>query len=291
MKTINLVKFIFLSIIACVLVIFAFKTGYVSESDNLEIVFLDVGQGDCAYIKTPDNYRILIDSGDEGSYKNKIKNFLGERNVNKLDACLVSHFHEDHYYGIYEMMGQKDIDCVYMPRVDEDNLVKELLKFKTDEFGIKCISLSAGDVIYNGKDGVKISALFPDKSVYVNYKKVENNDTLVLLVEYKGKKILFTGDLEADAQKYLAKAKDVDADILKVAHHGSKDALYESFIDEASPVYSIISCGADNVFSFPHDVVIDKLAKQNSKIYRTDINGDITFIIDDNGEIKVQTAR
>ena len=92
MKTINLVKFIFLSIIACVLVIFAFKTGYVSERDNLEIVFLDVGQGDCAYIKTPDNYRILIDSGDEGSYKNKIKNFLGERNVNKLDACLLAIF-------------------------------------------------------------------------------------------------------------------------------------------------------------------------------------------------------
>lgn len=291
MKIINLVKFIFLSVVSVLLAILAFQTSYYKESNDLEIVFLDVGQGDCAYIKTPDNYRILIDSGDEGSFDNKIKNFLGERKVNKLNSCVVSHFHEDHFSGLYEMMGKIDIDCIYMSDMCGDISGKNKICEKAKLCGIECVSRKAGDIIYEGEDGVKISVIFPDESIYKNNKEEENDNSLVLLVEYKNKKTLFTGDLELNAQAELACQKNIDADILKVSHHGSKDALSETFLDRVMPEYSVVSCGVNNKFDFPHLFVIESLFRHNSKMFRTDLNGDVRFKIDKNGEITVETVR
>ena len=115
MKIINLIKIFCLSIVAAVFVAIAFNTSFEKESDKLEITFLDVGQGDCAYIKTPDNYRIMIDTGDEGTYDNYIKAFLGSRKIPYLDAAVVTHFDSDHCRGLYEMLGEKRVDTVYVP--------------------------------------------------------------------------------------------------------------------------------------------------------------------------------
>jgi len=292
MKIVNLIKFLFLCLAAAILVIIAFDTSYTRESNNLEITFLDVGQGDCAYIKTPDNFRLLIDSGDKGTYKNYLKPFMGSRRINSIDAAVVTHFDSDHFYGLYEMFGKKRVDKVYVPYGAHYNYLTDILYESCLYHDIDYESIKMGDIIYEGKDGVKIWALFPNNLIYDNRENItQNNDSIVIMLEYKDKKFLFMGDIENDAEIALIKYMDLKADVLKVGHHGSETSTSKFFINEVRPKYSVISCGYENKFDLPDITVIDRLETFGSKVYRTDLDGDITFLVDEEGELSVKTAK
>ena len=149
--TYDLVKFISLCIVAVILAALALYTSYTYEGEDLEITFLNVGQGDCAYIKTPDNHRIFIDGGEEHSYDNYLKHFLGKRRIKHINSAVVSHFHSDHAGGILELIDKKRIDTIFVPKTQErTTLIEDKLIEASEKRGIGYIPREIGEIIYDG---------------------------------------------------------------------------------------------------------------------------------------------
>ena len=292
MKSVNLFKFIFLCLISVVLVVIAFVTSYETESNNLEVTFIDVGQGDCVYIKTPDNFRMLIDAGDKGSYEKYLKKFFARKRIKALDVAVVTHFNSDHFYGFAEILGKKRIDNVYVPYGSEGNLYSDYLYQACIENKCNYEYIKGGYKIYEGEDGVKIFVMFPSDFVYKRTEETsENNNSIVILLEYSGRKFLFMSDIEEEAEKAIANFFTCKADVLKVGHHGSNTSSSDYFLSEVLPEYSVISCGKNNSYGFPDMRVLERLRRYNSKIYRTDESGNIQFIVDKKGEININTSK
>lgn len=290
MKIINLIKFLILCIFAIISVFFAFNTSLTKEYDGLEVTFLDVGQGDCVYIKTPDNHRFFIDTGDKGSYKKYIKPFIDKKKILYIDGVILSHYNSDHFYGLYEMLGSIDINKIFVPDIKNKNFLSDMLDEKAKYNNVMCKSVRSNDVIYESDD-IKIYTIFPDDEIFKDEDASSNNNCVVVMLEYKNIKLLFTGDLEKDAEKTLVKNKELDVDILKVAHHGSDTSSSEEFLTATTPEYSIISCGIYNQYNFPDKDVVDRLKSIGSTVLQTDKNGNITFFIDKNSDIKVKTSK
>lgn len=120
-----------------------------------------------------------------------------------------------------------------------------------------------------------------------------NNNSLVLKFNIYNTNILFTGDIEKEAEGSLVKKykNELESDIIMVPHHGSKTSSTYSFLKEVKPKISVISCGKDNLFKHPNDEVLKRYEKVNSKIYRTDKNGLISFKIFKNKKVKIETFK
>lgn len=292
-ETNNLITFLILCFAAVVLCVAAVLTSFDFESDELEITFVDVGQGDCTYIKTPCNIRIFIDGGEEDSYDKYLKKFLLRRFVSNINLGIVTHFHSDHAGGIISMVEDDIIENVICPERAKETLIEEKLYQTAEAHNVKVITSEFDDVIYSGDDGVVIKTLFPNKGLYNNKgdNYNENNNSLVLMLEYAGKKFLFTGDLEQEAEEAICQMFDLSADVLKVAHHGSSDSSCKQFVDAVSPEYAVISCEADNSYRFSKKDVLRRFELCKAKIFRTDRDGDITFSVSKNGEIKIKKEK
>lgn len=150
---------------------------------------------------------------------------------------------------------------------------------------IKVKILKAGDK--NEIDDIKFEVLWPEKEQISE--NILNNNSLVIKMNYKKISILFTGDIEAIAEKEIIKkyGNKLKSTILKVAHHGSKGSSIEEFIQLVKPKIAIIGVGANNTFGHPGEIVLQRLKESNCKIYRTDINGEIIIKINKNSEVSV----
>lgn len=286
-----LIKFVFLSAFAVFITFLAFYTSFVRESGDLEVTFLYVGQGDCAYIKTPNGHRFFIDGGETGSYDEYIKPFLGKRRVGSINAAFVSHFHSDHSGGIAELLENKRVDALLVPITSErTTLIEDKLSDVCKNVGTKFIKCDASTFSYSEDSGLEIKAFFPDMTLYKNEGDTynENNDSLVLRLKYAGRSFLFTGDLEKEAEDMLLQNYNETADVLKVAHHGSASSTSEAFLEAVKHEYAVISCGAYNMYNLPHTDVSERLEKCCKQVFRTDLNGSITFIVDQMGAIKLK---
>ena len=161
------------------------------------------------------------------------------------------------------------------------NIYKKFIKL-AQEKKIKVIVVEAGDVINIEKD-IKLKVLWPDSKNKIN-ENVLNNNSLVCKLEYKNFSIMLTGDIEEIAEnailnKYKNNAKILNANILKVAHHGSKSSSTEDFIKAVMPEIALIGVGKDNSFGHPSDGTIERLNKIKCKILRTDENGEIELFV------------
>ena len=164
---------------------------------------------------------------------------------------------------------------------ENSNNYKKFIKL-AQEKKIKVIVVEAGDVINIEKD-IKLKVLWPDSKNKIN-ENVLNNNSLVCKLEYKNFSIMLTGDIEEIAEnailnKYKNNAKILNANILKVAHHGSKSSSTEDFIKAVMPEIALIGVGKDNSFGHPSDGTIERLNKIKCKILRTDENGEIELFV------------
>ncbi len=240
-----------------------------TNKELLEIYYFDVGEAESSLIKYKD-HNILIDAGNTMDGKNLV-NYLKEIGINHLDIVFVTHAHEDHMGGMQWIIYKLPVDIVYMPNhyaewKSYDNLMNSIKErnvtleeptidqeFTFDKVNIKLLWIDNGD----------------------NY----NNNSIVLKLNYLNTSYLFMGDATSDVE-HLILDKDIKSNVLKVGHHGSKDANSAVFLDKVKPDYSIISVGKNNDYHHPHDVVLNKLNTLNSTIYRTDINHTIHLISD-----------
>lgn len=257
-----------------------------SSADGEDFVkFIDVGQGDSILIHS-NGYSALIDTGPVESSV-ELSRSLRESNIETVDVLILSHLHLDHSGGVPQIFEDFYVENIILP---------ELSSFSdgiySAELAINEVTRSKGKV-YKASEGMNFKLGDFDITVvdvYPNFVN-ENNQSVIIKAEIDGKIFLFTGDAEKETEnKLVAKNKDINCDVLKVAHHGSNTSTTKDFLEKCSPDFGVISVGKDNTYNHPHRSTLEQLKKANVKIYRTDKQGDITFYIK-NGKFDIKTER
>jgi len=250
----------------------------------LKVDFLNVGQGDSAFIQTPQNHQILIDGGLTSAVSEKLSERMPFWDKD-LDLVILSHPESDHMQGLLEILQRYKADYIlwsgvkkFTPEYDEWILILE----KQKEIGAKIIIAKAGQEIKAGN--VLIDTLYPLEDVENKELKNTSNDTCLVSKLIFGKNsFLFTGDISSVTEKKLINNKiDLQSDVLKVAHHGSKYSTSDIFLSAVLPRIATISVGAKNTYGHPTPEVLQRLEKFGIKVDRTDQEGDIKFISDGN---------
>ena len=253
----------------------------INFNPNMEILFLDVSQGDSILLHYPHNkYNILIDTGGNYNYeisKKIIIPYLKSKGINKIDYLILTHGDYDHMGESINLIENFKVEKVIFNCGPYNDLEKELIKV-LEKKKIKYYSCIKELNIDNSK------LYFLQTKEYDN----ENDNSNVIYTELNGYKFMFMGDSGIEKEKdILYKYNISDIDVLKVGHHGSKTSSDKNFINEIKPKYSIISVGKNNRYGHPNKEVLDTL--NDSKIYRTDQDGSIMFKIKNN-KLKIETC-
>ena len=243
----------------------------INFNPNMEILFLDVSQGDSILLHYPHNkYNILIDTGGNYNYeisKNIIIPYLKSKGINKIDYLILTHGDYDHMGESINLIENFKVEKVIFNCGEFNDLEKELIKV-LEKKKIKYYSCIKELNIDNSK------LYFLQTKEYDN----ENDNSSVIYFNYYNYKFLFMGDASTEREKdILEKYNLKDVDFLKVGHHGSNTSSSEEFINSINPKYSLISVGKNNRYGHPNKEVLDTL--NDSKIYRTDQDGSIMFKI------------
>ena len=291
--------FIFLSFwkiefVLLFLVMLLIHKGYIYFNSNLYVYYLDVGQGDSALIRLPNNSgNILIDTGGKFSYemekwrekrskysivKSSTIPFLKSFGIKKLDYFILSHGDYDHMGEAINLVENFKVEKVIFNCGLYNDLENELIEV-LDKKKIKYYSCIKELNVDNNK------LHFLQTKEYDN----ENENSNVIYTELNGYKFMFMGDAGVEKEKDILEKYNVSKiDVLKIGHHGSKTSSDKNFIDEMNPKYSVISVGKNNRYGHPNKEVLNNL--DNSKIYRTDQDGSIMFKIKNN-KLKIESCR
>ncbi len=281
-------KFSLLLLVAVCLAAFAYHSFPTEGIDGLTITFVDVGQGDCVFIKAPNGKTMLVDCGEGDSFDHLLKPFLISQKVIALDALVASHYHSDHIGAADEIFDTFGVKSLIIPDYEPKNKSKKRLIAVAQDENTEVVSVSEGDLLPEIDPNLKILALHPTKG---GFSDDENDNSLVLKVEYFGTTILLTGDIEQAAEEQIARKYEIETDILKVAHHGSSTSSCAEFLREADPTYAIIQCGEDNSYGHPHRETIASLEDDDVRIYRTDIDGNIMFCLNEKGIESIKMSK
>ena len=242
-----------------------FLVGIYQFPKNLEIHFLDVGQGDSCFIITPNHKTILIDGGGSTSNtfdvgKDTLIPYLLDKGYTKLDYILISHFDQDHVGGILPILEEFKVGQVFITKQEEKSENYETFLEIVKEKNLKVREVKAGDKITIGE--VTFHILWPmEKQIEEN---ILNNNAMVMKLQYKSFSMLFTGDIEEVAEKkildtYKNHLDMLKATVLKVAHHGSKSSSTEEFLKAVNSKVAIIGVGENNMFGHPNNAVLERL--------------------------------
>ncbi len=243
-----------------------------AEDVLLRVDFLNVGQADCALLSTNGHY-MVIDGGNNGD-ADTILSYLEGQGVEKLDAVVGTHPHEDHIGSLDAIINHFDVDAVYMPKIMHTSKTFEDVLDTVANKGLKIKSPSPGDTI--DFNGLEIEVLGPQRE----YKDF-NNNSIVLKVNAGETAFLFTGDAEETAEKDILQADyDLQADVLKVGHHGSSTSSSQAFLQAVKPKYAVISVGVGNSYHHPEEEALQRLQSIGAEIYRTDLQGNIVCTTD-----------
>lgn len=258
---------------------------------KLRIFFIDVGQGDSTLIITPDKKTVLIDGGGSDSFdvgEKVLLPYLLDRRILKIDYVLISHFDTDHCGGILTIMEKVKVKNIIISEQAEHSENYERFKKLMIHKKIRLIEVKKGDKIKIGRYS-EFKILFPTSRLLSE--NPLNNNSIVAQFNYNNFKMLFTGDIEKLAEQQILKAEkaEIRADILKVAHHGSKTSSIPEFIKAVKPKIALIGVGKNNTFGHPNQQTIKNLENIKCRIYRTDLQGEIIIKIDQKGRMNVRS--
>ena len=242
-----------------------------TDADGLPIKvhFIDVGQGDASLIDIDGKF-VMIDGGTGDSADNTI-DFISSLGVTELECAVATHPHEDHIGGLDDIINEFPTAKAYISPGNTTTRAFENLLSSLENSKVKTVS--AGDVFEIGK--VKFEVFAPKNNEYSEL----NNYSVCLKMTYGRKSFLFTGDAEKLSEnEMLDSGFDLNSDVLKAGHHGSETSTSDKFLKAVSPEVAVVSVGR-NSYGLPDESVINKL-EACSKLYRTDLNGNITVATD-----------
>ena len=260
---------------------------YADRTEGVSVSFIDVGKADCSLITCGESVA-LIDAGEDAQ-ADKVVPYLERYGIEKIDVFVATHPDKDHIGGAAAVIERFEVKRCLQPSISTDILpdtseykkMTELLNSKN----IFCDYAEAGDKFSVGE--LKFSALSPA----FQYDTV-NNNSVVLRLDCFGKSFLFTGDAEEAVENNLADiyGEGLKSDVLKVSHHGSKNATSNRFLQYVSPQYGVISVG-ENTNNLPSRVCVDRLNGNGVTVYRTDLQGTVTINVSKSGELTVHTEK
>ncbi|KPU44134.1 ComEC family competence protein [Oxobacter pfennigii] len=277
----KLFKYLVLAILTADIIIFMLPS-------PLTIKFVDVGQGDCILISTPDKKNILIDGGGINSNFNSgidigedvVVPYLLRQGINKLDLIISTHADDDHLKGLIPVMECFNYNEFIIGDTDNLEGYKELLEEDLiDEDDISKVAF--GECIEVGKE-VKLYVYNPIRNVFND----DNDSSVVVKLIYKDFSALFTGDISSQVEKEILKY-GIRSDVLKVPHHGSASSLCQEFLDAVSPKTAVI-CVGKNSYGHPASETLDKINDMGIPLYRTDIDGEV-IITTKGRDFKIQS--
>ena len=239
---------------------------------GLSVHFLDVGQGDSIFAELPNGETMLVDAADN-YYGMGIIKYIEKAGYSRIDYLVATHPHADHIGSMAYVVRNFDVRSIMMPKVETGTVQYESLLKAIENKKLK---------IKNGRAGVNIvktddftaDVIAPDTFDANDL----NNCSLVIKLTCGKRSFLLTGDA---GKGVLNGAKDLQSDVLKAGHHGSKTSLSRSLLEKISPDITVISCGKNNDYGHPHKEVLEMLADAHSTVYRTD--KDKTVIISTDG--------
>jgi competence protein ComEC len=267
-------KFLYFAI-AVILVFFAYFSYQITvEVKPLQVIFLDVGQGDSILIQKGTK-QILIDGGSNGKTElAELGKYLPYFD-REIEVVVATHPDRDHIGGLIDVARNYKIGKVLTTVAEKDTAVFKEWKDIREYDRIETLEAILGDEVE--LDEAKLKIISPGSAVDPATGDA-NNKSVVARLDYGENSFLFTGDIESPAEKeIISGGENIDVDFLKVAHHGSKYSSSDEFLDRASPETAIISVGAKNSYGHPTEVVLDSLKSRNIEILRTDEKGDIKF--------------
>ena len=281
-----------------VLSVWIWDTAWRERGKLLEVTFLDVGQGDAAFVRFPDGKAMLIDGGLNSSrievtetgnarrvgYDNgerTLDPFLCQEGIFRLDLLLLSHPDNDHGGGFAHILREFGVKHVLgVPHQDLHQSTHRILHEIVDAKDIPHELGYAGTVDLTSTARLELLHPFDAASTNLQDKDV-NNDSLVLRLTYGDVRILFTGDIGRKVELRLVESgKDLGAEIIKVPHHGSKTSSSAEFLDAVHPQYAIFSLGQRNRYRFPSEMVLERYRERGCRILRTDRLGAIRLLTD-----------
>jgi competence protein ComEC len=279
-------KELFLRILICSMLLAGNFLFNFDMTNKLRITFLDIGQGDCALIQTPDGRNILVDCGrtsfTSDSGERTILPYLERCGISRIDLLIITHLHLDHIGGINSLLENIEIGKI----IDSGQKYNSAFINKMDSLiivnNVEREVVSAGDMIRD-MDDLRMYFLYPDKNYrdkdLSDQKENPNNGSVVFILKYGDTDFLFTGDAEKESEEIMVRQYSdfLKTDVLKVAHHGSITSTTIPFAIRNKPGIAVISCGKFNKFNHPSDIVLNRLERSGTKIYRTDLDAAIVM--------------
>ncbi len=253
---------------------------------TLTLTFINVGHGDAALIHMPQGKTMIIDGGGSAAYSQQDLGemlfipYLKRRGLDKLDIAVVSHYDKDHVQGVAAALRHFEVSELILPRYPEgyQNAYKTELETLAAQSGTRVHYVTDGMYLDFG-GGVSAKILSPTVQIASSHTEKENNRSIVLKLSYGDMDVLFTGDIEKQTEQDLVKrGAPLDAEVLKVAHHGSKTSSSPDFVRAVSPALAVISTG-EGMNPADADRTEALLTAYGAQVLRTDKNGDITMKI------------
>lgn len=246
--------------------------------NGLQVHFIDVGQADAILIKGPDNQNIMIDAGNNADSENVV-NYIKKQGVKSFKAVIGTHPHEDHIGGLDAVINNFDVEKVYLPKVTNNTeTFRDVLKAVKDK----------GITVSTAKKGVKLELSGMEMEflgpVGTSYKEL-NDYSAVAKLTYGSTGFLFEGDAEAVSENEMLQsdiAGKLEANLIKIGHHGSSSSTTPAFLNKVKPEYAVISVGRNNDYKHPHKETMELLKKLSVPVYRTDECG--TIIAESDGK-------
>lgn len=285
----------------------AFKPNDNYTSQDFEVHYIDVGQGDATLIKLPDDKLVLIDTGEATAGEtlvNYISSFMNNKRFKVIDYLIFTHQDTDHIGSGKKVLEEFQVNCVYRPmQLSQyeilNNLVinvnypastsktySSLIEMVYKEPNCEMRYSQMGESIVGDRYEFDFLSPWPE---LINDNTKNNNFSPIIMLEYNSKKFLFTGDAESIIENKVAEkyGYQLKADVYKVGHHGSDTSSKADFLKKVNPTYSVISVGENNQYNLPNNKVIERLKNVGSQIMMTAELGTIIFAVNENFELVI----
>jgi len=246
----------------------------------MDVIFLDVGQGDAALVRFQNGKTMLIDAGQRNRYQDSgtemILPVLDYFNINKLDWIVMSHPHSDHIGGLISVLESIQVDSIWDTHMDYHSWTYKRILELAEENNTGIRKLISGEI--NRIDGNTAVEVFAPDTVFIKHESNVNNASIVMKLIHGENSFLFTGDLEHEGDAFLLSFGSVlKTDVLKVGHHGSITSTTQAFLNLAKPTWAVVSVGNKNKFNHPSPIVMERLSEKVSNIRRTDLHQAVWF--------------